>query len=190
MKSISDFVIKTVKGGIFFILPLVLVYILLGKAMHIVKPVAHFISSFLDRSGKGGDFLITAVSILIVVILCFFFGLLSASKLGKSLVQWIEENILMLFPGYSFLKSSMQSTMGVEDVKNLPVKLAPADGWVFCFVMAELPNNELAVYIPGAPDPSSGSVSIYAKEELRDVQLTQKEVLQIIRQNGVGLKKL
>src|SRR5882672_1860212 len=148
MKTILNFFVKTFKGGIFFIIPITLILILCGKAIALLKPLANTISTYIDKDARSTFDLSYLIAILIFVILSFICGLIAASIVGKSIVNWIEKNILSLVPGYQMMKSSTEAIVGLENVDRFPVVLAPIDGWMITLLVDQLPNNEVAVYVP------------------------------------------
>ena len=186
----SSFISKTIKGGIFFLVPIALIIILFGKLLDILKPLALFISKRLDPADKSTFDLSYLISIVILILLCFLFGLIANTGLSKMFVRWIEKNILAILPGYQMMKNTIQSAAGLDATKNFPVVLVLLDGWMIAFLMESLPDDEVVVYVPGSPSPWSGSVIIINRSEIRETSLTQREALQILRHTGIGLKDL
>jgi uncharacterized membrane protein len=87
------------------------------------------------------------------------------------------------------MKNTAQSMMGME-TQNYPVVLAPVDGWMFAFIIENLPDNEIVVFVPDSPSPWSGSVMVFDRKDVKPTALTQKEALSILRHTGIGLKDL
>lgn len=190
MKPKWGFLNKTIKGGIFFLIPLALIIVMCGKVIELLKPTAHTISAIIDKEGKASFDLSYLIAIILLLLLCFLFGLVASSAMGKAFIKWIEENILILFPGYQLIKNASQAAYGLDASKNFPVVLAPIDGWMIAFLMDTLPDNHVVVFVPGSPNPWSGNVLIFKRDEIKETSLTQKEALAFLRQTGVGLKEL
>ncbi|QDH80609.1 DUF502 domain-containing protein [Echinicola soli] len=186
MKLVLNFINKTLKGGVFFLLPLMLAYVLLEKVLHLLQPLAYKLSEWLNPDhDKILDFSYILTTFFIIV-LCFFFGLIAASAVGASFVTWIENNILTMFPAYRLMKSTFQSAAGIRENKDLPVVLVPMDGLVLAFLVDELPEGDKLVFVPGSPDPWSGNLIIYKASQVKPTNMTQPEALRILKQTGIG----
>ncbi len=68
MKALFAVFIQTLKGGIFFLLPLVIVIVLLKKAVELILPLTHLINAKLPFQLP---FSAMGLSILLLVIICF-----------------------------------------------------------------------------------------------------------------------
>ena len=184
-----NFLNKTIKGGIFLIIPLALVIVLIGKVFGFLKPLATSISERVftgDILGVRPAYLLT---ILLIILICFVAGLVATSAISRSMVHWIEENVLAFFPGYKLLKTTSQAAIGMDESKNYEVVLSPIDGWMITFLIERLDNGEVIVFVPGSPRPWSGNIVIFKETEIRPTKMTQKEALSILRQTGIGLNK-
>lgn len=182
------FLTKTLKGGFFFILPFVLILILCEKALRVVSPLASRISHIVDPDDKTHFDLAYIIAILLLISFCFLCGLLANSHYGKTMVQWLERNILSMFPGYEMMKNMMQAATGLDPDNNYPVVFAPIDGWMIAFLIDTCPDGMAVVFVPGSPSPWSGDVMMFAMSDLKTTTLTQKEALSILRHTGIGLK--
>jgi uncharacterized membrane protein len=103
--------------------------------------------------------------------------MVAASAFGKAFVRWIEDNILVIVPGYQLIKNAGQAAIGLDASKNFPVVLVPVDGWMIAFLIDSLADNEIVVFVPGSPNPWSGNVLIFQKSEVKETSMTQKEAL-------------
>jgi len=76
MKSIWFFILTTIKGGLFFFIPVVLIGILLHKAFTIIS---HFIGPLAEKIGVeklAGKATLTIIVLFLFLLLCFCVGLL------------------------------------------------------------------------------------------------------------------
>jgi uncharacterized membrane protein len=190
MKSTFGFLNKTIKGGLFFIIPISLILLLCGKVLGFLRPVANRISAIVDKDGTGTFDLSYFITIVLLLLLCFICGVAATSGVGKAFIKWIEDNVLVILPGYQLMKNAGQVISGLDASKNFPVVLVLVDGWMIAFLMNTLPDDEVVVFVPGSPSPWSGNVMIFKKSEIRETSLTQKEAIAFLRQTGVGLNDL
>jgi uncharacterized membrane protein len=189
MRPKLTFVTKTIKGGIFFLIPIALIVIICDKVIQFIRPAGLKISSTIDPAGDSifnRPYLICA---LLLMFLCFGLGLIASSKIGDRFISWLERNVLSVLPGYLFLKSTGQAIVGLEDATTYPVVLAQTDGWVMAFLINRVDDN-VVLFIPGSPNPSSGSVMIFNSGEIIETTMTQKEAIKYLRNTGIGLKDL
>ncbi|WP_200978828.1 DUF502 domain-containing protein [Echinicola sp. 20G] len=190
MKLILDFVNKTLKGGLFFLIPLVLAYMLLGKAIHLIQPLANKLAGVMDPAQENFLDFSYIVAVILLVIICFVFGLMASSVIGADFVRWIENHILVMFPAYRLMKNTFESAAGITKNDKLPVVLVPIDGLMLAFLIDDLPDGDKLVFVPGSPDPWSGNLIIFKKEQVKETGLTQPEALRILKQTGIGEKQI
>ena len=185
-----SFLNKTIKEGIFFLVPMLLVYLLIAKLYSLLTPLAENISRKLFNYHFLGIKPVYIIAILLILIVCFLIGLLALTSLGKIMLKSVEDNLLVILPGYKLIKSTSQSIVGLEDSANFPVVLAPIDGWMIAFVVEKLETGESVVFVPGSPNPWSGNVIIFTDDQLRPTSLKQKDAIRILRQTGMSFKSL
>ena len=105
MNRFFEFLKTTVKGGVWFLIPFVVLVIVFEKAQQItflfVAPVANRIPV---HSILGMGFVRVLVVVLLLLV-CFFAGLFSKTVLARNLVNWLEKFILTKLTGYQCLQS-------------------------------------------------------------------------------------
>jgi uncharacterized membrane protein len=73
MSTAFQFINKTIRTGIFFMAPILVLIILFGKVVNFLKPAAKLISGIVDKEGKAVFDLAYMISILLLIILLFIF---------------------------------------------------------------------------------------------------------------------
>lgn len=191
MKSIWKIIKATFLGGILFLAPLILLFILFEKGYAIIQKITLPLVSHLPRVKILGLALQEIVGILIIIIFCFLAGLLARTSKAKKFIEKLESGILSFVPGYSFIKKTNENMMGFESNEDLKVILVPTDaGWQFAFLIEQINENNFSVFIPNAPNPWSGSVCFVEKKDIRDIEISQKQALACIRKLGYGSASL
>lgn len=191
MKSILKIIKATFLGGILFLAPLILLLVLLEKGFSIIQKITNPIINHFPKVKILGLAIEEVVAIFIIAFICFTAGLISKTEYAQKLIRRLEDGILSFVPGYSFMKSMNESIMGFESNQDLKVILVPTDaGLQFAFLIEEINENNFAVFIPDAPNPWSGSVVFVKKEDITEVNMTQKQALACIRKLGFGSKEL
>lgn len=190
MKSKYNFINSTLKAGFFFVIPMAIVLIILIKIFVFIGPVSRIVESIIDPKGII-PFLSIVVSIILILTLFFIGGILESKLSGsRRLISWIESNILSLLPAYQLIKSTTQQKIGLESAADLKVVLVPTDGWVLAFLIEELANDEVLVFIPASPNPFEGSVNLFHKSEIRNTNLTTNNVYTILKKTGIGTRSI
>jgi uncharacterized membrane protein len=121
------------------------------------------------------------------VVLCLLAGLFARTRAAKSITGWIESTILSSLPGYSVIKSFSESLAGFESNSNQKVVLARIeDAWQIALMIERLDDGQVAVYVPGAPMPTSGSMYYMTEDRIRATDLSMSEAFKILRHLGAG----
>jgi uncharacterized membrane protein len=191
MNSLLKNIKTTFLGGVFFLVPLIVLTLLFQKGNSIIQKITAPVVSVFPKTQILGVALQEVLTIFMVLLFCFLFGLLAKTWYAKKLIQKLEDNILGLVPGYSFMKNMNESLLGLESNEDLKVILVPTDaGLQFAFLVEEITENKFAVFIPDAPNPWSGSVCFVEKKDITEIDVSQKEAIACIRKLGYGSKEL
>lgn len=183
MKAISQFVINTITGGIFLLLPLAVILVILQKIYGIVSKILRPVASHLPDHmfGLDGN---QIVSIFILIIFCFIAGLLFRSKLVRNLIDKLEDGFLSAIPGYTLIMTNVADKLHHEDDDTLvPVLVQLDESRVFGLLTAE-GGGSCSVYVPGAPDFKSGNVHIFPAERVRKLDIPASAVSKNMRHLG------
>ncbi len=122
-----------------------------------------------------------------LILVCFVMGLVALTRPARVGVAWLEKIFLSKIPGYVFLKGAGESALGLEKDAPYPLLLARIeDSWQFGFLIERLEGGNLAVYVPGAPNPLSGSVYYMSPERVRATDIPVATALKCLRQLGAG----
>lgn len=191
MKNITSFIKTTFIGGLFFVIPVVLVIVLIGKALEILRKLVAPIAANIPLEAIGGIAMARIIALFLLLLICFVAGLFAKTKKANAIKNWIENNILSHIPGYSLLKGMTESAIGLdsEDLKDV-VLVDIEEVWQIGFLMDEIDDDLSAVYIPGAPNPMSGDVFFVKKERLKKLDLPELSAMKIYKKLGLDAKKI
>jgi uncharacterized membrane protein len=102
-------------------------------------------------------------------------------------LSFVEDRILNRFPPYVAIRKQTDRLVGIERDENLkPVLVRLQNGWQIGFLV----DDHAAVFIPGAPDPSSGVVQILSSENFTPINISHRDVIACLEQTGRGLPNL
>ncbi len=194
MKSIISFIKTTLIGGLFFVIPFVLLVLIIGKVMDILRKL---VAPIVDKipleaiEGIGGITISRIFALLVLLLLCFIAGLFAKTKKANDLKKWVEAKILSHIPGYGLLKGLTEYAAGLDSEHLKDVVLVDIEEvWQIGFLMDEIDDELSTVYIPGAPNPMSGDVFFVKKERLKKLDLPELSAMKIYKKLGLDSKKI
>jgi len=185
MKPAFSFIRSTLIGGIFFLLPVYLIFTLLYKvhlaAQKILAPLTHFLPDNILGINAG-----KLVAILILVLICFLAGMLFRVSFIKRGIQYLEDRVLTHLPGYSLLKSKTSDTFGEKiDYYMSTVLVEQQHTWKLGLLIEE--QEDLStVYFPEAPKNDSGEVVTVSSLAVKKLGIPTKEALLHLKNFGKG----
>lgn len=201
-----SFLRATAIGGIFFLLPLAVLLFFIGQIAQVVFAVAVQIQPFLqdylginDATGYG---LVFAIALLLLVSACFVAGILASRSLARQFTGWVEKYLLMMFPRYAIFKEQLSGNIGGDIAKNrlIPVRVR-LDGYSrLAFEVERFPEmvedqpvdpaTLVTLYLPGAPDPWSGTVIFTTVDRVESVDAPFPDVLGAFEKLGTDTQKI
>jgi len=192
MKNILDFIKTTIIGGLFVLLPVILLYLALSEAGEMLVVMASPIAD-LFFPGRFEDIespILIAIPLLIGI--SFILGLIMLSDSGRRFGNWIERIIFGRVPGYNAIKSL---TKGFTDSQHessfKPALLKSAEGEKeFVYIVEELDDNNLTVMVPWSPTPFAGSIKIMPKDRVEPLAVSMGKLTEAISQWGIGTKNI
>ena len=191
LRNLLSFVKSTIIGGIFVLVPLVLLSIAVGEAVQFAYSLLHPLVAWLPVTNISTISLAFALGIVAVVLVCFLAGLVARTAVSQWLVSRLEHVILAVIPSYGLMKSMGQGWVGVESTTPHPPTLVRLDDSVqIGFLMDTLPDGRCMVFIPNAPTPWSGSLIIVPPDRLEPMPLTTKQTIDCLRLLGANAGKL
>ena len=176
----------TLIGGLAFLLPLVVVLAILGKAMtfsaHLMEPVIkHLPPSPMTASIVG------AASLVALIVVSLIAGLAARTRIAQSMVSKIEDSVLGGIPQYQFAKSAASSFSQLEQSHGLaPVLVSIEDGWQLGYQIETLHDGWVAVMLPQSPTPMAGNVMYFPADRIRKLDISMVQAMSIVKRLGAG----
>ena len=191
MRVVMGFVKTTLIGGLLFLLPAVIVIAILRQALSIARQIAAPLAARLapGTTSLAGMPILTLVAVLLLVVVCLAAGLFARTAAGKKVSSKLEWMVLRWVPGYRSLKAMLAVSEGGDP--GFSVVLARIeDAWQLAFLMERLDGGLLAVFVPAAPEPWSGSVFYLTPDRIQEVDVPVRQALGCIRRMGTGSREL
>jgi len=191
MRALIVFLRATFIGGILFLLPIVVLAIVLGKAEEISLMAVNPLARRIAMQSMAGIPVSTVLAVGAIVLFCLGAGLFARTRLAHRIVEWLESVFLYNVPGYDLFKGISESLLGYDMGRSHQVVLARIEGaWQIGFVMERLESGHYAVFVPSAPSVWSGLVYLMTEDRFQRLDISRVEALKCLRRLGLGANKL
>ncbi len=186
MKKSFGFLKTTALGGVIFLLPLVFLGILVGKVVQVVLLIAEVLGGVIPVKTVGGVSALIAAAVAILLLACFFAGVVARRALGKRFSQFVERNVTFFFPRYAIFKDQMAGSLHNEEDKPelRPVVVHLDDISRLAFEVERGGGEFVTVYLPGAPDPWSGSIVHVAPARVEPLDIEFSQMIAMFEKLG------
>jgi uncharacterized membrane protein len=192
MKKLKTFLVTSLTGGIFVLLPLLLLFLALSEIMELLVAMATPIADLFPANTFHwiGD--PWFIAILILTVCSFFFGLALYSPQLSYLGRWIDSNALGKLPLYRAFKKLGSGLLDREDDEAFQSGiLHHADGFEeLVYVMENHGNGKMTVMLPVAPTAFSGRLLVVSADRVKVIGASFGEASKVISQWGSGLQEL
>ncbi len=180
------FLWTTALGGVFFLLPLVVLFALLGRVYSIVVAIAVPLHAWIPVNSPIGIALLFKVSLLLLVLICFLAGMIARRTMGKKFSNTLERYLIMVFPKYAIYKDLLAGNLasGHAGPSLTPILVACPEGDRLAFQADTLSNGDALVFLPGAPDPWIGSIVVVPRERVLSIDLPFAEAVGVLERLG------
>jgi uncharacterized membrane protein len=191
MKTLTQFVRTTIVGGLFFLAPIVVLIVILAKAFDFAKKSLNAVLVHIPVASELSAGAATVLSITIVALVCLLAGLVANTVTAQRLVNALESSLLSKIPGYDYLKQESASALGVAEIAELPVVFVPMEGgWQLGVQIEAMSDSMVSIFVPGAPNPHSGSVFFFSTDTVRPAGIKMVAALNCLRRCGAGASAL
>jgi len=194
MRQIWNFVKTTVLGGAIFLLPFAAILVIVVKAGKMAVDAATPVAEKLPFPKGEAILAVYVVGAMALVLVSFAAGVLARSlSIKKDAVSFLEDKVLNRLPPYVALRKYTDRLAGLEAKTNedlKPVLVRMQNGWQLGFLTDAFNDGQVAVFMPGAPDPSSGAVQIVSADHITPLDISYRDALACLEQSGRGLPNL
>jgi uncharacterized membrane protein len=182
-----EFVTSTVVGGLFIVVPVYLSVLLLLNAMKSVETLVDPLAALLPEWIPAKELF----SLVLVLAVCFLVGMAVRTPTGHATRERIEKVFFERLPGYSLLRSLTQRLAGDSDENAWkPALVEIEDALVPAFVIEELDDGRLTIFVPSVPTPLAGAVYVLSPERVHMLDVPFTQAIKAISQWGSGSKEL
>jgi len=183
----TRFIKTTILGGILFIVPIVIFIALIGKALELTNVIAITLAERFAVDSAGDVVVAHLLALAILIFICFAAGLAAKTTIAGKFVKSLETNVLDKIPAYELLKAKTQSTLTPEETEGLrPVIARFDDSWQLAFEIERFADGKVVVFLPGSPDPWSGSVCVVTDDRVAPLDVTVNTAAKLMKRLGRG----
>jgi uncharacterized membrane protein len=174
-------------NGLLIVVPVYLAVLLLLKAMQSLVGVVRPIAALLPDWVPAEDLL----ALLLVLILCFLVGVAVRTPIGRVARERVEKSLFQRIPGYAVFRGLAQQLSGESrDSAWKPALVEIEDALVPGFIIEELDDGQLTVFVPSIPTPLAGAVYILPRERVHSLDIPFTSAIQVVSKWGSGSKAL
>jgi uncharacterized membrane protein len=184
------FIKTTLIGGILYLVPIIVLLAVIGKAHQIASKLVEPLAANFPE-GLFGFGAVRLLAIVAIVLFCLLAGLFAKTNAAKRFGDWLESTVLSNVPGYTIVKSLTESVAGIEQSGGHQAVLARIeDAWQIALLIERIEGGHVAVFVPGAPVASSGSIYFMTEDRIKRLDLPLTQALKSIKRLGVGSNAL
>ena len=191
MKGLIQTLKSIAVGGVLFLIPLTIAVVVAVEVLGLLSAIAEPMAEFLPTDTILGFGLAQVIALALLLTVCLVAGLIARSAIGTSLVHKIEKGLLSAVPGYGIIKGiADQALNSQERAERFRPVLVPARGGVRpAFEVERMPTGQVAVLLPGAPNPWSGCVVYLDPEQVQPLDMKATDLMHVLEGLGIGSGK-
>ena len=192
MKGIGEFLKTTVIGGLFILLPLLLLELMLVEIFQLVVALATPIADLFPKAWIEAIDAPEQVAVILILLASFVLGLVAKSGMGRRFGGFIERNTVGRIPLYGVLKGLAARLIEIgEGSAFKPAMLVSPDGHrEFSYLIEDHGDGNATVMLPWAPTPLSGSVKIVPMKQVELLDASLGDLTRVLSHWGVGAREL
>jgi uncharacterized membrane protein len=177
-------------GGIFFLLPFVVVCALIGYVLSFVAavygPLTESAPKWVPVGTVTGYVILFCVAIAILLLLCFLSGLIARRAIGRKFTKTVEKQLITVFPKYAIYKDLLADNIGGEhNLPSLdPVTIQFDEYRQLAFAADKAADDVIVAYVPGSPDSWNGRLILVSADRVQPIDVPFSEFLGIFERLG------
>lgn len=185
-----NFLKTTLLGGLFILLPIMLLWIGLKEIAGLLEAMATPIADLFPEGVFDNLTAPGVIAVLLIIGASFVLGLAAKSEWLSSIGRSIENAILNKVPMYKMLKivSSSLIDSNSGDIRPALVKDGSGGGDP-CYVIESHRDGRATVLLPWSPASFAGSIKVVQQSELDYLHCSLDEFSRSLSQIGVGVEE-
>ena len=192
MRQIIEFFKTTALGGLFVLLPVLLLYLLFAEALEVVVGLATPIADLFPAGTFDQAKFPVVIALILIVGSSFLIGLALRSKAGRQLGNWLENATLCRLPAYNALKNLTRGFAGTRQggAFKPALLMSPEGERELAYVIEDHGDGQVTVLVPWSPTAFAGSVKIVDRGRIELVDVNLGDFTKVLSHWGVGVRDL
>lgn len=196
MNRLKQFLKTTFIGGVIVLLPVVVTFLFLRWLFDFAIGLIEPLTRMLVEQSKVQKALADILVVVLIVLICFFIGLIVKTKFGRFLYRELEDKILEVAPGYSLFKETIKQILGKDRAPFSQVALVQVFGESSGTLMTGLVTDEspddgyYTVYVPSGLNPTTGLIYHVESKYVFLVDVPVEDAMRSVISCGGGSKDL
>jgi uncharacterized membrane protein len=192
MKQLLEFLKTTAMGGLFVLLPILLLYLLLSEALDMIVALATPIADLFPTGTFDKVEFPVIVGLILILGVSFLIGIGLRSEKGRSLGLWIERTVLGRLPAYNSLKrlTTGFAEAGKDGAFKAAVMTSSDGERELVYIIEDHADGHSTVLLPWAPAAFAGSVKIVDGKRVELLDANLGDVSKVLSHWGVGAREL
>jgi uncharacterized membrane protein len=162
--------------------------VVVGKLIGPMKIVASSLTPIIPVETVLGMVALNLLALAVILGLCFLTGLAAQRATARKMGAKLESLMLETVPGYSFVKGFADNMRESDELSEtfIPVVVHFDDYSQLAFEIERREGGKVIIYLPGAPNPWSGTVVYVTPDRIVRLPMTVGDVVRNIRKLGKG----
>ena len=191
MKMILGLVKTALLGGLFVLLPLLLLYLLLAQAVDLIIMLATPLADLFPEGTFGEIRYPGLLALLLVIAFSLVIGLAMRSAIARSIGRAIERSVLDRLPLYGALTKLTRGFVQTGDGDGFKAAaLVSPDGVRELVYIVEDAGEWVTVLRPHAPTGFAGRVGVVPRDQVELLDGTVGDASRVLAHWGVGMQSL
>jgi uncharacterized membrane protein len=187
MKTLIKFLKLTLIGGLLVVVPVWLAVLLLLKVIKGVLDLLQPIAALLPQAVVNPRLL----ALVLLLLFCFFIGLLMRARPGQRCVRWLEQRIYQRIPGFTAIRGLARQLAGTGDEQSFqPALVEMGDGLVPALIVEKHADGQFTVFVSSSPTPMAGAIYIVTPERVHIVDLPLSKAMSCVTKWGTGTSEM
>ncbi len=189
MKRLRSFFKTALIGGLVVILPIMILIVIFRWLYQLLSGMIAPLTQLIIERTALQVAIADAIVLLIILAICFVLGVFVKTRLGNYIYKNTENSILTYAPGYTMIKETILLFLGRKKTPFSHVALiSPYNSSTYLtgFVTDERENGMVTVFVPTAPNPTSGNIYHLLPKDVIKLDISIEEGIRTILSCGVG----
>ncbi len=194
MNRLKGFLKTSLLGGVVVVLPVAILVSVSLWAFRLIMGWIEPLTRLIIKDSQLNEYAASGLVVVLIIVTCFFIGVLVRTRLGGFFYRLIEQRVLRLAPGYSLIKDTVLQIFGNR--KDSPfssvalVRLFGNETMATAFITDTHADGSYTVFVPTGPNPTSGLIYHLPGKYVKPVRVPVQDAMRTIISCGAGSEKL